>query len=127
MDGKGFWDVSIQAEGRTLSYTYHFKRPWPNPGAFSQWLAGYQQTVLKGHCSDDKDFVLRIAKATETHSFYNSNDEWMTSFTISPASKLKAGRLDCELQCTMHRSDFDEKYGGGTRPFGGTITGDPHE
>jgi hypothetical protein len=79
------YDVSVGAEGHTISYNYRFKRTWPNPGAFSQWLAAYQNTVLNGHCSDDEDFVLRIVKATETHTFYNSKGEWMTSFTISPA------------------------------------------
>jgi hypothetical protein len=79
------FDVSVGAEGRTLSYTYRFKRPWPDSGAFYQWMTRYQKTVLDGHCSDDEDFVLKIMKATETHTFYSPGGERLTSFSIDQA------------------------------------------
>ena len=41
------YDVSVGAEGHTISYAYRFKRPWPNPGAFSQWLAGYHARTTR--------------------------------------------------------------------------------
>jgi hypothetical protein len=83
-EANDIFDVSVGAEGRTLSYTYRFKRPWPNPGAFYRWESEYQKTVLDSHCSDDEDFVLRLVKATETHTFYSSVGERLTSFSISP-------------------------------------------
>jgi hypothetical protein len=77
------WDISITAAGRTLSYSYRFKRSLDTQ-AFYNFLSEYQTTVLKGHCSDDNDFVLRFAKATETHTFYNPDGERLTSYSISP-------------------------------------------
>jgi len=37
------FDLSVGAEGRTLTYSYHFKRPWPSSAAFYGWLSGYQK------------------------------------------------------------------------------------
>ena len=72
------YDVSVGAEGAhnqlRLSVQAAVAQSW---SIFS--MAGWIP------CSDDEDFVLRIVKATETHTFYNSKGEWMTSFTISPA------------------------------------------
>ena len=48
-------------------------------------MSEHQKDVLKAHCSDDDDFVLRSVKATETHTFYNLEGERLTSFSISPA------------------------------------------
>jgi hypothetical protein len=79
-------DVSVGAEGRTLNYSYRFKRPWPNSAAFYSWLSEYQKTVLTSHCSNDDDFVLRYAKATETHTFYSSEGVRLTSFSIAPGN-----------------------------------------
>ena len=78
------YDVSVGAEGRTLSYTYRFKRDWVDPGAFYRWITQYQKTVLNSHCSADDDFVLRWVKATETHTFYSSEGKRLTSFSIGP-------------------------------------------
>jgi hypothetical protein len=78
-------DVSVMAEGHTLTYTHHFKRPWPDQGAFYRWESEYQKDLLDGHCSNDEHFVFRIVKATETHTFYSSGGERLTSFSIGPA------------------------------------------
>ena len=78
------WDISVRAEGRTLSYTYRFKKPI-NLGAFPSFVSERQKDLIKEHCSEDDDFVLRSVKATETHTFYSSGGERLTSFSISPA------------------------------------------
>ena len=74
----------VRAEGRTLSFTYRFKTPI-DVGAFHSFVSEHQKDVLKAHCSDDDDFVLRSVKATETRTFYNLEGERLTSFSISPA------------------------------------------
>ena len=85
-EANDLFDVSVGAGGRTVSYTYHFKRPWPDPGAFYRWESDYKKTVLDSHCSDNNDFVLRMAKATETtHTFYSSAGERLASFSINQA------------------------------------------
>lgn len=77
------WDISVQAEGRTLSYTYRFKRPVM--GAFDSFVRQRQMDLLKTHCSEDDDFVLKLVKATETHTYYGPDGERLTGFSISPA------------------------------------------
>jgi hypothetical protein len=83
------WELSVTAEGRTLLYTYHFKRPWPDAAAFHRWLDEYQKGWFTSHCSNRDDFVVAKIKATETHAFYSSNGERLTSFSISPADCSK--------------------------------------
>jgi len=76
-------------------------------------LSGYQKTVLNSHCSDGDDFVLRSAKATETHTFYTSQGERLTSFSVSladcSATDRKAESLvkewAQELQTELEKKD----------------------
>ena len=49
-------------------------------------MSEHQKDVLKAHCSDDDDFVLRSVKGNgDSQIFYNLEGERLTSFSISPA------------------------------------------
>jgi hypothetical protein len=78
------WDVSVRAEGRTVSYTYRFKRPIADAD-FYRATREHQKIALDSHCSDNEDFIFKIMKATETHTFYSSGGQRLTSFSIGPA------------------------------------------
>ena len=79
------WDISVRAEGRTLSYAYRYKRPIAMGAlAFDSFMRERQKDLIKSHCSDDDDFVLKMLKATETHTYYSPEGERLTSFSMSP-------------------------------------------
>jgi hypothetical protein len=76
------WDVSVRAEGRTLLYEFRFKKPI-NMEAFPVFLSRDQKRALQMHCSDAGQ-LLRRARATETHTYYDFKGERITSFSIGP-------------------------------------------
>jgi len=73
------WDISIRAEGRTVSYTYRFKGP-VDP-EFKNSMGEFRKPFIKGYCANA---IQKAAKGTETHTFYNPQGEWLTSFSIGP-------------------------------------------
>jgi hypothetical protein len=78
-----FWDVSVQAEGRALLYSYRFKKPF-NLAAFPLFVSGREKDALQAHCLD-AGWFLRTARGTETHIYYDFRGERLTSFSIGPA------------------------------------------
>lgn len=78
--GSDLWDVSIQSEGRTLKYTYRFKKLF-QIGAFNQFVSRRQKDLYEDRCSDGDEFMIDI-KAIETHTYYSVDGERLTSFSI---------------------------------------------
>jgi hypothetical protein len=78
-----YWNISIYAEGRTVRFTYSYKQPI-KAGEFLKLMPPFQNQLLDGYCSKELATVVRLAKATETHTFYNANGEWLMSFSIGP-------------------------------------------
>jgi len=79
------YDVSVRAEGRNLIYTYHSKKPIVDLEAFYRATSLHQKQVLEDYCSGDKDFVRDIARAIISQTYYGSNGERLTGFSIGPA------------------------------------------
>jgi hypothetical protein len=78
------WNVSARAEGRALIYTYRLKEPIVDFGLFESGINSNHKAALE-QCSGKFGLLLRTYNATATHTFYSSEGEWLTSFTISPA------------------------------------------
>ena len=87
------YDVSIRAEGRTLIYTYRVKQPIVDRGAFFRSVGVHQKAVLDDYCSEDNSSLWKHLKATMTQTYYSSEGEWLTSFSIGPGdcSQLSFG------------------------------------
>ena len=85
------WELSEQAEGRTLISTYRFKKS-VDPAGYHDLLTAYEKGLFEGRCSNK---FLTTLKALETHTFYSPNGERLTSFAISSAncSRWKAPRV----------------------------------
>ena len=72
------FDISVRAEGRTLSFTYRLKVPIEVSEFYR--LANQQQKILyEGRCSKS---LMTVLKATETHTFYSAEGERLISFSI---------------------------------------------
>ena len=84
MKNNELWDISVGAEGRTLSYTYRLKRPIVDMEPFHRLVSGQQKDFYEGRCSEDNSFLISI-KAMETHTFYSSEGERLTSYSIDRA------------------------------------------
>ena len=82
--GTDLWDDSVRAEGRTLVFTYRFKRPI-EMGLLHRVVSRWQKHNLEGHCAERTGWYLRGLNATQTHTFYGPEGEWLTSFSIGPA------------------------------------------
>jgi hypothetical protein len=80
---KGFdaWDISIQAKGRMLNRSYRFKGPFDR-ASFQAFVSEYEKGLFDKRCSDK---MLTTLNAFETHTFYSSGGERLTSFSINPA------------------------------------------
>jgi hypothetical protein len=77
------YDVSLRAQGRTLIYTHHAKKPISDLETFHRQTDEFQKGERDHYCSQH-DSLREQLKATMTHTFYNANGEWLTSFSISP-------------------------------------------
>ena len=73
--------MSIRADGRTLIYTYHSKKPITDLGAFYRGINLQQKEVLEAYCSSEDG--LRNLRVTQI--YYSLEGERLTSFLISPA------------------------------------------
>jgi hypothetical protein len=78
-----FMERRCQAEGRSLLCTYRFKRVIP-PEIFNGFMKRQQKYYLDGYCSGEGQW-LRDIKATTSHTYYSSEGERLTSFSIGPA------------------------------------------
>ena len=52
MKNNELWDISVGAEGRTLSYTYRLKRPIVDMEPFHRLVSGQQKDFYEGRCSE---------------------------------------------------------------------------
>jgi hypothetical protein len=78
------WDISIGAEGRTLSWIHRAKGPIVDMDGFHRFVSEMQKDLFKGRCSEDDSFFISI-RAIETHTFYSDQGERLTSFSIDRA------------------------------------------
>ena len=75
------YDVSVRAEGRTLMYTFHLKKPIFDMAGFNRYVNKRQKELFDDRCSDDNKFMIHV-KAIETHTYYSAEGERLTSFSI---------------------------------------------
>jgi hypothetical protein len=78
------WQISVQTEGRNIHYTYRYKQP-VDIESFDRFVRQHEKDLLKSHCSDKNDFVIKTLKGTETHTYYSVDGERLMSFSISPS------------------------------------------
>jgi hypothetical protein len=77
------WHVSAHAEGHSLIFEHHFKKP-VDPTGFSRLLAVLQQTSINVECNDQSGSLKRLS-ATQTFIFYSVDGQRLTSFSTTPA------------------------------------------
>jgi hypothetical protein len=80
-----FWNLSVRAEGRTLIFNYRANWPILDMRVFHSWVSERQKQALERYCSEDGGKFLRSVKAVETHRYFSSLGERLTSFSIGPA------------------------------------------
>jgi hypothetical protein len=73
--------ISISAQGRTVNWIYRFKAP-VNLSEFYRANSQQQKGLYEARCSKS---LLSVLKAQETHTFYSSSGERLTSFSIDSA------------------------------------------
>jgi hypothetical protein len=77
------WNVLVRAEGRSLFYTYRFKKPVAVDERFYSANSTMQKILLGDYCSQ-KYWKERDLRVTETHTLYSSEGQRLMSFSISP-------------------------------------------
>jgi hypothetical protein len=73
--------MSVRAQGHSVIYNYRFKQPVDIWG-LDVFVRQRQKDWLKMMCPAE---FLRIVKATETHTYYSSDGERLTGFSMDPA------------------------------------------
>jgi hypothetical protein len=77
------WHVSAHAEGHSLIFEHHFKKPI-DPTEISRVLAILRETAIKAECDDHSGNLKRLS-AIQTYIFYSEDGQRLTNFSIAPA------------------------------------------